>query len=240
MDEADQLPRHVAVIMDGNGRWARKRNLPRYRGHEAGATAAREVVEAAAAQKLPQLTLYALSAENFARRPPEEVSFLMDLLREYLRGELSTILKNNIRFAAIGRIDALREDVREEIARVTEVSRENNGMTLCLALNYGGRHEIADAAKRLASDAARGTLSVDRIDEDAFERYLYTAGMPDPDMIIRTAGEMRMSNFLLWQAYYSELWITPVLWPDFRKEPLHQAFQDYGMRVRKFGGLATG
>jgi len=233
MDEADQLPGHVAVIMDGNGRWARKRNLPRYRGHEAGATAVREVVEAAAAQKLSQLTLYALSAENFARRPPEEVSFLMDLLREYLRGELSTILKNNIRFAAIGRIDALREDVREEIARVTQVSRENNGMTLCLALNYGGRHEIADAAKRVASDAARGTLSVERIDEDTFERYLYTAGMPDPDMIIRTAGEMRMSNFLLWQAYYSELW-------DFRKEHLHQAFQDYGMRVRKFGGLATG
>jgi len=239
MEEADQRPRHVAVIMDGNGRWARKRDLPRYRGHEAGARAVREVVEESARQELLQLTLYALSAENLARRPPDEVDFLMDLLKRTLRDEFPSILENNLRFVAIGRTHELREDVQDEIHKVTESSGGNSGMTLCLALNYGGRSEIVDAAKRLAVDAVEGTLSVDQIDQAAFGAYLYTAGMPDPDMIIRTGGEMRMSNFLLWQAYYSELWVTPVLWPDFRKQHLLKAFQDYRMRVRKFGGLTT-
>jgi len=240
MEEPDQLPRHVAIIMDGNGRWARKRGLPRHRGHEEGAAAVREVVEEAARQGLKQLTLYALSAENLSRRPPDEVDFLMDLLKKSLRDEFPSILENRIRFASIGRVHQLRDDVKEELTKVTQSSSGNAGMTLCLALNYGGRSEIADAAKKLAADAVKGKLTVDRIDESVFQSYLYTAGMPDPDMIIRTGGELRMSNFLLWQAYYSELWVTPVLWPDFRKEHLQQAFRDYGMRVRKFGGLSTG
>jgi len=240
MEEPDQLPRHVAIIMDGNGRWARKRGLPRHRGHEEGAAAVREVVEEAARQGLKQLTLYALSAENLSRRPPDEVDFLMDLLKKSLRDEFPSILENRIRFASIGRVHQLRDDVKEELTKVTQGSSGNAGMTLCLALNYGGRSEIADAAKNLADDAVKGKLPVDRIDESVFQSYLYTAGMPDPDMIIRTGGELRMSNFLLWQAYYSELWVTPILWPDFCKEHLHQAFRDYGTRVRRFGGLSTG
>jgi len=240
MGQDDELPRHVAIIMDGNGRWARNRHLPRYKGHEAGAKAVREIVEECARNDLGQLTLYVLSAENFGRRPPDEVSFLMELLKESLRRETPSILNNNIRFAVIGRLEELPGDVVEQVENVIQASASNTGMILCLALNYGSRAEIVDAARKLAADVMSGTVSPEGVDEETFERYLYTVGMPDPDLIIRTAAEMRMSNFLLWQGHYAELWITPALWPDFRKEHLHQAFEEYRKRVRKFGGLVTG
>jgi len=240
MGQDDEIPRHVAVIMDGNGRWARKRHLPRFKGHQAGAKAVKEIVEECASQSLEQLTLYVLSAENFDRRPPEEVSFLMELLREHLRQETPTILENNIRFGVIGRVNELPGDIVEVIEKIVRDSASNTGMTLCLALNYGSRMEIANAAARLAADVKNNKISPEDVNEETFQRYLYTVGMPDPDLIIRTAAEMRMSNFLLWQGHYAELWVTPVLWPDFRKEHLHQAFEEYRKRTRKFGGLVTG
>jgi undecaprenyl diphosphate synthase len=229
-------PRHVAIIMDGNGRWARSHGLPRVEGHRRGADAVRRVTEECARLGLAQLTLFAFSSENW-RRPPKEIAALMDLYRKYLVQERSTIMKNNIRFRTIGRREGIPPDVLAEVDRTLEMSAGNTGLVVCLAVNYGSRREIADAARRLAQAAARGELQPDAISEETFAAALDTAGMSDPDLLIRTAGEMRVSNFLLWQISYAELWVTETLWPDFREADLHAAMRDFARRERRFGGL---
>lgn len=236
MNENNKLPRHIAIIMDGNGRWARKRSFNRIRGHIEGVKSVREITEECASKHIKQLTLYAFSRENWSR-PRIEVELLMRLLKRYLIKERPTIQKNNIRFTVIGRIDGLPKDVQREIEINIEESRHNTGMVLCLALNYGGRTEIVDAAKRLAKEVKDGKLSLEEIDEEIFKNYLYTSEMTDPDLLIRTAGEMRVSNFLLWEISYTELWVTPVCWPDFRKKHLEEALSDYAKRERRYGGL---
>ena len=230
------LPRHLAIIMDGNGRWAERRGLPRRSGHEEGARSVREVTRECARLGIGQLTLYSFSRENW-KRPPIEVAFLMKLLRRYLVKERREIMENRIRFTAIGRLEELSKDVQAEIARLRAASADNGGMILCLALNYGGRTEIVDAARAFARDVAAGRTRIDDLTEETFVRYLYDPRMPDPDLIIRTAGEMRLSNFLLWEASYAELYVTPVCWPEFRKEALHEALRAYGARQRRFGGI---
>lgn len=230
-----QLPRHIAIIMDGNGRWARRRGKRRTAGHRAGAERVREITTECARLGLDQLTLYALSAENYARRSKSEVSTLMSLLSRYLVGERPTLMKNNIRFRMIGRLRQLPARVREEIRDTGRITAENHGMTLCVAVNYGGRTEIADAARAIAKKAAAGQLRPGDVDEKTFGEHLYTAGMPDADLMIRTAGDMRISNFLLWQAWYTEFYVTDVLWPDFGAPELHQAMREYVRRERKFG-----
>src|SRR5512134_3280774 len=224
----DRLPQHVAVIMDGNGRWAAQRHLPRVEGHRAGIESVREVVEGSARLGIRVLTLYAFSVENW-KRPVAEVSTLMALLKRYLRLELDTLLGNNIRFNVIGRADALASDIQTELLDAERKTAKNTGMLFNIALNYGGRSEIVDAARRMI-DAG---VKPDALDEDTFASYLYTAGQPDPDLLIRTSGEMRVSNFLLWQIAYAEIWVTPVLWPDFRRRHLFAgiaAFQGCGRR----------
>ena len=228
----DRLPRHVAIIMDGNGRWAGERHLPRVEGHRAGIEAVRDVVEASARLGLEVLTLYAFSVENW-KRPVSEVSTLMMLLKRYLRLELNTLLRNNIRFRVIGRASELAADVREELAAGEEKTAANTGMLFNIALNYGGRAEIVEAAKRLIEAG----VSADELDEERFAGFLYTAGQPDPDLLIRTSGEMRVSNFLLWQIAYSEIWVTETLWPDFRKRHLLEAILAYQKRDRRYGGI---
>ena len=230
-----RLPQHVAVIMDGNGRWAQSRNLPRVEGHRAGIDSVREAVETCARLDLPVLTLYAFSVENW-KRPRSEVDVLMKLLKQYLRLELSTLMKNGIRFRVIGRMPDLPEDVVAELERGMERTRNNSGLVFNIALNYGGRAEIVDACQRLVDEAlARGEAL--RIDEALFSRHLYTAGLPDPDLLIRTSGELRVSNFLLWQIAYAEIWVTNTLWPDFRKRHLFEAILDYQKRERRYGGI---
>lgn len=236
MSEQNGLPRHVAIIMDGNGRWASKRGLARVRGHIEGVKSVREITEECASRHIEQLTLYAFSSENWSR-PRFEVAILMRLLRRYLIRELKTIMDNNIRFAVIGRIEGLPEDVQKEIATEIELSKNNTGMVLCLALNYGGRTEIVDAARRLAQKVQEGKLRPEDINETTLTENMYTAGMRDPDLLIRTGGDMRVSNFLLWEISYTELWITPVYWPDFRKEQLEEALRDYAGRERRYGGI---
>ncbi len=228
-----RLPRHVAVIMDGNGRWARNRNLPRIEGHRAGSKAVREVVEASARLGIEVLSLYAFSRENW-KRPRAEVNRLWKLLVDFLKREDKTLTKNRIRLRVIGRREGIPPAVARELERVESVTRANDRLTVVLALNYGGRTEIVDAARRLleASPVAAGDL-----DEALFGRYLYTDGLPDPDLLIRTSGEMRISNFLLWQVAYAEIWITPVLWPDFRRLHLLQAILDFQRRERRFGDI---
>src|SRR5262245_5220774 len=211
----DQLPAHVAIIMDGNGRWAAQRHLPRVEGHRAGIDSVRDVVETSARVGIDVLTLYAFSVENW-KRPKSEVSTLMGLLKRYLRLELSTLLRNNIRFQVIGRMEELGPDVQSELARAMRDTRHYSGLLFNIALNYGGRAEITDAVRRLVSDVLSNGRDVERIDERMLSAYLYTAGQPDPDLLIRTSGEMRISNFLLWQIAYAEIWVTDVLWPDFR------------------------
>jgi undecaprenyl diphosphate synthase len=230
-------PRHIAIIMDGNGRWAEQRNQPRTFGHRAGADRVREITTECARLGIEQLTLYAFSVENW-RRPEAEINALMELLTQFLVRERSTVMDNNIRFRAIGRLDDLPDGPRHEIDHLTALSAQNTGTTLCLALSYGGRTEIANAARRIAEDAAAGRLRPDRIDEDAFAAYLYTAGMPDPDLLIRTANEMRVSNFLLWQISYTEIVVTNVLWPDFGADELHKAIAEFSRRERRFGAVA--
>lgn len=234
--ELSRLPRHVAVIMDGNGRWARARHLPRVEGHRAGIASVRATVETAARLGLEGLTLYAFSTENW-KRPRLEVLTLMTLLKEYLKRELQTLLDNDIRFRVVGRIDGLDATVvtalKEAIAR-TERCR---GMIFNVALNYSGRAEIADVARELAAEVAAGTLRPDEIDEDKISSRLYTAGLPDPDLLIRTSGEMRVSNFLLWQIAYSEIYVTPVLWPDFRCRHFLEALAEFQRRERRYGGI---
>ena len=236
MSEQNGLPRHVAIIMDGNGRWASKRGLARVRGHIEGVKSVREITEECASRHIEQLTLYAFSSENWSR-PRFEVAILMRLLRRYLIREIKTILDNNIRFAVIGRIEGLPEDVQKEIATEIELSKNNTGMVLCLALNYGGRTEIVDAARRLAQKVQEGKLRPEDINEATLTENMYTAGMRDPDLLIRTGGDMRVSNFLLWEISYTELWVTPVYWPDFRKEQLEEALRDYAARERRYGGI---
>jgi undecaprenyl diphosphate synthase len=231
-----RLPAHVAIIMDGNGRWARQRGLPRVQGHAQGVSSVRATVEECCRLGVAQLTLYCLSSENW-KRPPTEVSFLMALLEQYLIEERAEILEQNIRFSVIGRRGDLPEPVLREIDENVRLTRDNTGMGLCLAINYGGRTELIDAIRDLARQARDGRLDPDTIDEAAVSGALYTAGMPDPDLLIRTAGEMRVSNFLLWQISYAELWVTPRCWPDFDRATLHQALRDYARRERRFGGL---
>ncbi len=228
----DRLPRHIAVIMDGNGRWAAQRHLPRVEGHRAGIESVREVVEGSARLGVEVLTLYAFSVENW-KRPITEVSTLMMLLKRYLRLELNTLLRNNIRFRVIGRVSELAKDVRAELAAAEEKTASNPGMLFNIALNYGGRAEIVEAARRLIEAG----VSAAELDEERFAGCLYTAGQPDPDLLIRTSGEMRVSNFLLWQIAYAEIWVTETLWPDFRKQHLLEAILAYQKRHRRYGGI---
>jgi undecaprenyl diphosphate synthase len=230
----DQLPAHVAIIMDGNGRWAAQRHLPRVEGHRAGIDSVRDVVETSARLGIGVLTLYAFSIENW-KRPRAEVSTLMMLLKRYLRSELETLLRNNIRFRTIGRTDELSPDVQDELAMAIERTSTNTGMLFNIALNYGGRAEIVDAARKAL---ASGIDAAD-LDESKFAAFLYTAGQPDPDLLIRTSGEMRVSNFLLWQIAYSEIWVTETLWPDFRCRHLLEAIVAYQKRERRYGGIKT-
>ena len=228
----EQLPAHIAIIMDGNGRWAAQRHLPRVEGHRAGIDSVRDVVETSARLGIEVLTLYAFSVENW-KRPRAEINTLMTLLKRYLRLELSTLLKNDIRFQVIGRKDELSADVQHELDIGIRQTATNRGMLFNIALNYGGRAEIVDAAKRVL--AAR--IDPDDLDERRFGAFLYTAGQPDPDLLIRTSGEMRVSNFLLWQIAYSEIWVTETLWLDFRRRHLLEAVVAYQKRDRRYGGI---
>lgn len=234
--QADRLPRHIAVIMDGNGRWAQQRGLLRAEGHRRGVTSVREIVEESARLGVEQLTLYCLSSENW-KRPKRELDFLLRLLEQYLIEERAKIMQQGLRFAMIGRRTGLTAGVLREVEKTLEVSRHNRGMCLCLAVNYGSRSEIADAAQQIARSALAGTLNPDEITESTVSSHLYTAGMSDPDLVIRTAGEMRISNFLLWQISYAELWVTEKCWPEFRRSDLIAALKDYAARNRRFGGL---
>ena len=231
------LPKHIAVIMDGNGRWAKKKGAARIFGHQNAVTAVREVTEGCAELGISYLTLYAFSTENWGR-PKHEVNGLMQLLVSTLKKEISTLMDNNVRLATIGQTDNLPGRCQEELHEAMEHTRNNTGLTLVLALSYSGRWEIADAAKRIAEDARNGKLDPSEIDGILFSRYLTTAGMPDPELLIRTSGEMRISNFLLWQIAYSELFITEKLWPDFRKNDLYEAIVAYQKRERRFGRIS--
>jgi undecaprenyl diphosphate synthase len=232
----EQLPRHVAIIMDGNGRWAVARGMRRIMGHREGIKSVRAVVEEGCRLGLDQLTLFCLSVENW-KRPPRELQFLMRLLRHFVINERKELIEQNVRLTMIGRREGLPSDVLGELDRTARLTAGNEGMTLCLAVNYGARTEIADAARRLAEDVRAGSIDPVQVDETLFASYLSTAGMPDPDLLIRTAGELRVSNFLLWQISYSELWVTNTLWPDFRGDDLLAACCSYATRERKFGGL---
>ena len=230
----DRLPRHVAIIMDGNGRWAGERHLPRVEGHRAGIDAVRDVVETSARLGLEVLTLYAFSVENW-KRPVTEVSTLMMLLKRYLRSELSTLLTNNIRFQVIGRSEELSPDILEELRAAEQKTARNSGMLFNIALNYGGRTEILDAARRAIASGIRP----EALDEQTFSDLLYTKGQPDPDLLIRTSGEMRVSNFLLWQIAYAEIYVTETFWPDFRCRHLLDAILAYQKRDRRYGGIPS-
>jgi len=230
----DRLPAHVAIIMDGNGRWAAQRHLPRVEGHRAGIDSVREIVETSARLGIEVLTLYAFSVENW-KRPDTEITALMGLLRHYLRAELSTLLKNNIRFRVIGEADRLAGEIREELALAERRTAGNTGMQFNIALSYGGRAEIVDAVRR----AIEAGIRPDELDEARFAGLLYTAGQPDPDLLIRTSGEMRVSNFLLWQIAYSEIYVTDTLWPDFRRRHLIEAVLAYQKRDRRYGAIAS-
>ena len=227
-----RLPAHVAVIMDGNGRWAAQRHLPRVEGHRAGIDSVRDVVETSARLGIGVLTLYAFSVENW-KRPRTEINVLMMLLKRYIRSELSTLLENNIQFRVIGRPEELAPDVQHELEIGSRETANNTGMQFNIALNYGGRAEIVDAARR----AMMAGVSPDDLDERRFSEFLYTAGQPDPDLLIRTSGEMRVSNFLLWQIAYAEIWVTETLWPDFRRRDLLEAVVAYQKRDRRYGGI---
>jgi len=228
-----RLPRHVAIIMDGNGRWAKKRMLPRIEGHRAGAKSVRKVVETCARLGIKFLTLYAFSKENW-KRPKKEVATLWKLLEDYLKKEDKVLVKNRFRLKFIGQIEAIPASARRELERVEELTKDNKNLTLILALNYGGRDEIVGAVKKMFEEK---DFDVDSLDEEKFSRYLYTNHIPDPDLLIRTSGEFRVSNFLLWQIAYSEIWVTQDLWPDFRKKQLLQALVDYQKRERRFGDI---
>ncbi len=232
----DKLPRHIAVIMDGNGRWAQSQGLPRVEGHRRGVKSVREIVEECARLGLEQLTLYCLSSENW-KRPQRELDFLMSLLEQYVIEERSEIMRQDLVFSMIGRREGLSEGVLNEVEKTLACSRDNTGMRLCLAVNYGSRGELVDAVQALAREVAAGRLAPESITEEQIATHLYTVGMPDPDLLIRTAGEMRISNFLLWQISYAELWVTQKCWPEFRRPDLIDALRDFASRDRRFGGL---
>ncbi len=233
-----KLPRHIAIVMDGNGRWAVRQGKLRAEGHLRGAVSVRTIVEECCRLGLQQLTLYCLSSENW-KRPKDEIDFLMVLLKDYLLEERATIARENIQFRVIGRREGIPADVLGEMDENVRSSTSNTGLTLCLAINYGARTEIADACREIANLVKRGDLDPASITEDTVNGHLYTAGMPDPDLFIRTAGELRVSNYLLWQISYAELWVTETCWPDFTPETLHEACRDFAKRNRRFGGLAV-
>ena len=236
-DLGGPFPEHVAIIMDGNGRWATERGMLRVQGHTAGVQSVREVTTACARMGVGSLTLYAFSVENW-RRPGREVDYLMRLLRVFMRRELRTLMDNGVRLRCIGRLEDLPPRALAAVRRTEHLTRDNDGMCLRLALSYGSRSEIADAARALALDVRAGRLDPGRIDDDTLRAYLYDPETPDPDLIIRTAGEMRVSNFLLWQMSYAELYVTDVCWPDFREPQLLDAFRAYAARERRYGGLS--
>jgi undecaprenyl diphosphate synthase len=236
----ERLPRHVAIIMDGNGRWANQRLLKRFQGHQQGAATVQGVTETAARIGLPWLTLYAFSLENNLRRPRSEINFLMRLLKSYLEANLRRMLDNNIRIRYIGRTRELPPDVQDKMRWAEEATARNTGTTLTLALNYGGRSELVDAFRSLAEEMKLKQMSPDRITEEDIHRHLYTAQMPDPDLLIRSSGEMRISNFLLWQVAYTEIYVTERYWPDFRGIHLLGAIADFQSRERRYGGLGEG
>jgi undecaprenyl diphosphate synthase len=233
-----RLPAHLAVIMDGNGRWAQGQGLRRVFGHKEGTASVREVTTACAELGLESLTLYAFSVENW-KRPPREVSYLMRLLKRFLRAELGTFQRHRVRLKTIGRISDLPPDVQQVLRETEQATAAHEGLVLRLALSYGSRAEIGDALRAVAEDARSGRLDPSSIDEETLRRYLYDPHTPDPDMVVRTAGELRLSNFLLWQASYSEIFVSRVCWPDFRRPELMEALREYGRRVRKFGGLVS-
>jgi undecaprenyl diphosphate synthase len=237
----ERFPRHIAVIMDGNGRWAVRKGLERIQGHQEGAKTVRRIVTECARLRKHQggpdfLTLYSFSLENW-KRPTSEVTFLMQMYIEYLQKERPTMMENNIRFQQIGRLENLPDPVLDEVNVTLEQTKNNNGLTLVLALNYGSRAEIVDAVQSIAAKVKAGQLDPNRIDESTISSHLYTAGMPDPDLLIRTAGEMRISNYLLWQISYAELYVSDVLWPDFTEPDLHGAIREFASRNRRFGAL---
>ncbi len=234
----DRLPRHVAIIMDGNGRWAKSRFLPRLEGHRAGVESVRSTVETAARLGLEALTVYAFSTENW-KRPTDEVSGLMGLLKLYIRRELRTLQENNIKFGVVGGLGGLPKDVQDELRRGIEETARMTGLQFSLALNYSGRSEITDVVRRIALEAQAGTIDPAAIDEATIEKHLFTAHLPEPDLLIRTSGELRVSNFLLWQIAYAEIWVTDVLWPDFRRRHLLQAIADFQKRERRYGGITA-
>lgn len=235
----ERIPRHIAIIMDGNGRWASERGLPRIRGHEAGAESVRAVIEELGPLGVEALTIYSFSTENW-KRPADEVAALMSLSLRYMQAERELLIRNNIRFRPIGRRDGLPAEVLDALDATVEATRRCTGPTLCIAMNYSGRSEIVDAARALARAAADGMIHPEDIDESSVEAALTTAGLPDPDLLIRTSGERRISNFLLWQISYAEIHVTDVLWPDFRAADLHTAIRDYASRRRRFGGVEPG
>ncbi len=233
--DENRVPRHIAIIMDGNGRWAGMRKLPRVEGHRAGIESVQDIIESSARLGVDVLTLYAFSIENW-KRPKREVNTLMALLKKYIGRELYNVKKNNIRFQAIGRIRELEESVRNELQRATNETKDNTGMLLNVALNYSGRAELVDTFNRMFDELKQNGNRV-LIDEDVISRFLYTSGVPDPDLLIRTSGEMRISNFLLWQIAYSEIYITSTFWPDFRRKHLLEAILEYQQRDRRYGAI---
>jgi undecaprenyl diphosphate synthase len=234
----ERLPRHIAIIMDGNGRGASQRGLPRIEGHRQGAQSVRRVTEECARLGIELMTLYCLSSENW-KRPVEELDFLMQLLQRYLVEERPRIMEHNIQVAWIGRREGLPEEAVRELDETVRLSAGNTGLRVCLAINYGGRAELVDAVRRIVAEVRQGTLDPAAITEEALSARLYTAGMPEPDLLVRTAGEQRISNFLLWQISYAEIWVTEVCWPDFDEAQLHAALRSYAARQRRFGGLTA-
>jgi undecaprenyl diphosphate synthase len=233
----EKMPRHIAVIMDGNGRWAQQKGLPRIEGHRKGADSVRRITEECSRLGIEQLTLYCLSSENW-KRPADEIDFLMELLQKYMVEERSTIMEHNVHVTIIGRREGLSEIALREIDKTVAMSSANTGLKVCLAINYGGRAELVDVMQSIAQEVQAGRLDPADINEATIDAKLYTAGMPEPDLLIRTAGEMRISNFLLWQISYAEIWVTDCCWPDFDESQLHQALRSYAERDRKFGGLS--
>lgn len=237
IDEA-RLPNHIAIIMDGNGRWAKQRSQPRIFGHRAGAESVRAILDTCARLKIKAVTLYAFSTENW-KRPEDEVSGLMQMLKLYLKQELKTVHRNNIRFQAIGKIEGLSQDLQKQISAAQEMTRANTGTILSVALNYGGRAEIVEAAKRAAKNLSANGKSIEDLTEDDIARNLYTRNLPEVDLLVRTSGEFRISNFLLWQLAYSEIYVTPTLFPDFRRSEIFRAILDFQKRERRYGGIET-
>ena len=236
IDAPEKKPRHIAIIMDGNGRWAQQQGLPRVEGHLRGVESVRRIMEACRDLGVEVLTLYCLSSENW-KRPAAELEFLLTLLREYLIAERDTLVKNNLRLKIIGRRERMPPEVQDEMDRTLDACSKNTGMTLCLAINYGSRAELVDSVRAIAEQVAAGKLQPSDIEEQTIDDQLYTAGLPDPDLLIRTSGEMRISNFLLWQISYSELWVTETAWPEFDRQHLESAIAEFSNRQRRFGGL---